>query len=85
MPHLTAWGGRVDVFVGLGPEAFEKGLEPSEKQLANSAAFCETSSSSEMIRVRDLFFQFSVLKSSLRERGVVPTENRQLSTKERDL
>ena len=76
-PRLTAWGERVDVFVGLGPGTFEKGPAPSEKQLANSAAFCETSGSSEMIRVRDLFFQFSVLKSSPRERGVVLIENRQ--------
>jgi hypothetical protein len=38
-----------------------------------------------MIHVRTLFFSICVLKSSPRERGVVLSENQQLSTEERDL
>ena len=53
--------------------------------LANRPGFCDKFGSSEMLCVRTCSFLFCVLKSSPRERGVVLTENQQLSTEERDL
>ena len=64
---------------------FLRGKKRLNNHLAIFAGFWESFGSSEDDSFGSQFFDFCVLKSSPRERGVVPSENRQIFLEERDL